>query len=71
MHMFSYRKFWYYCWGTMIRPVLTLKQIVSEPSLVYLFAAYFLFGLLYGLFALVGYFSGHTAAGGSKENKIE
>jgi hypothetical protein len=63
MQMFSSKKFWYYCWGTLIRPVPTLKQLASEPSLAYPFAAYFLFGLLYGVFALVGYFSGHTAAG--------
>jgi hypothetical protein len=61
--MFSFKKFLYYCWGAIIRPVPTLKQIAWEPSLAYPFAAYFLFGLLYGLFALVGYFSGHAAAG--------
>ncbi len=61
--MFSFKKFRNYCWGMIVRPVPTLKQVASEPSLSYPFAAYFLFGLLYGLFALVGYFSGHTAAG--------
>ena len=63
--MFSCKKFWHYWWGTIVRPVPTLKQLASERSLSYAFAAYFLFGLLYGLFALVGYFAdpGHTARG--------
>ncbi len=61
--MFSFRKFWLYCWGTIFKPTSTLKQLAAEASLSYAFAAYFLFGLLYGLFSLVVYFSGHLPSG--------
>jgi hypothetical protein len=61
--MFSFRKFWLYCWGTIVKPASTLKQLEKEASLSYAFAAYFLFGLLYGLFSLVVYFSGHLPRG--------
>lgn len=61
--MFSFKKFWHYCWGIVFKPSRTLKQLASEPSLSYAFAAYFLFGLLYGLFSLVVYFAGHTPVG--------
>ena len=63
--MFSIKKFWPYWWGTIVRPVPTFKQLASEVSLAYPFAAYFLFGLLYGLFALAGSFAdpGHTPSG--------
>lgn len=61
--MFSFRKFWHYSWGIIVKPAYTLKQLAGEASLAYAFAAYFLFGLLYGLFALVGYFYGHLASG--------
>lgn len=63
MHMFSFRKFWLYCWGIVFKPVPTLKQLAEEVDLSYAFAAYFLFGLLYGLFSLVGYFYGHLPSG--------
>ena len=63
MYSFSFRKFLHYCWGIIIRPVPTLKQLAAEASLSYGFAAYFLFGLLYGLFSLVVYFCGHLPSG--------
>ena len=61
--MLSFRKFWLYCWGIIFKPTSTLKQLAEEASLSYAFAAYFLFGLLYGLFSLVVYFYGHLPRG--------
>src|SRR6266852_3137400 len=63
LNVFSFRKFWLYCWGIIFKPTSTLKQLAAEPSLAYGFAAYFLFGLLYGLFSLVVYFYGHLPRG--------
>ncbi len=62
--MFSFKKFWHYSSGIVIKPTSTLKQLAAESNLSYAFAAYFLFGLLYGLFSLVGYFyDGHLPNG--------
>ncbi len=33
--MFSFKKFWLYCWGIIFKPIPTLKQLAAEASLSY------------------------------------
>jgi len=62
--MFSFKKFWSYCWGTVARPGDTFRQVIGERSKVaYGFAAVMLLCVLYSVAVLIGFFKGATPAG--------
>jgi len=56
--MFLFKKFLHYCWGMIVSPASTIRQIASTSSLCDTFASMLLWGLGYSAFALLAYPSG-------------
>jgi len=62
--MFSFRKFWSYCWGTVVRPGETFREVIGERNKVaYGFAAVMLLCILYSVGVLTGFVKGLSPTG--------
>jgi hypothetical protein len=62
--MFSFKQFWLYCWGTIVHPNSTFKDVLGKRSkVVYGFAAVMLLSILYSISVFIGFMKGMSPIG--------
>lgn len=62
--MFSFRRFWSYCWGTIAHPREVVAQVAREEKKVaYGFAAVMLLCILYSVAVFIGFTKGAVPGG--------